>query len=75
LENWGIVFEFHFEAELPSRVLFCLTSYWTSIQVKKGFYIRILHFNPDNVFLDLIDFANANGICISKTKDYLILEK
>jgi hypothetical protein len=45
------------------------------IQVKKGFNIRILHFNPDNVLLDLIDFANANGICIPKTKDYLILEK
>jgi hypothetical protein len=46
-----------------------------SIQVKKGFNIRILHFNPKNVFLDLIDFANVNGISISKTKDYLILEK
>jgi hypothetical protein len=46
-----------------------------SIRVKKGFNIRILHFYPNNVFLDLIHFANINGISISKTKDYLILEK
>ena len=45
------------------------------IQVKKGFNIRVVNFSPNNVFIDLIDFANKNGISISKTKDYLILEK
>ena len=45
------------------------------IQVKKGFNIRIVNFSPSDVFKDLIDFANKNGISYSKTKDYLILEK
>ena len=45
------------------------------IQVKKGFNVRIVNFTPSNVFVDLIDFANEKGISISKTKDYLILEK
>jgi hypothetical protein len=45
------------------------------IQVKKGFNIRVVNFTPNNVFFNLIDFANENGISISKTKDYLILEK
>jgi hypothetical protein len=45
------------------------------IQVKKGFNVRITNFTPSNVFNDLIDFANNHCISISKTKDYLILEK
>lgn len=45
------------------------------IQVKKGFNIRVVHFSPDNIFVNLIDFANENSISISKTKDYRILEK
>ncbi|WP_312469370.1 hypothetical protein [Neobacillus sp.] len=52
---------------------------WTTkgaiIQVKRGLNIRVVNFAPNNVFIDLIDFANENGISISKTKDYLILEK
>jgi len=52
---------------------------WTSkgaiIRVKGGFNIRIVNFSPNNIFIKLIDFANENGISISKTKDYLILEK
>jgi hypothetical protein len=44
------------------------------IQVKKGFNIRVVHFAPDNIFADLIDFANENSISISKTKDYRILD-
>lgn len=52
---------------------------WTTkcaiIQVSKGFNVRIVNFNPSNVFVDLIDFAHEKGISISKTKDYLILEK
>ena len=45
------------------------------IQAKKGFNVRIVNFTPSNVFVDLIDFSNEKGISISKTKDYLILEK
>jgi hypothetical protein len=45
------------------------------IQVKKGFNIRVIHFSPDNILVDLIEFANKNNIPISKTKDYRILEK
>ncbi|MGE8078770.1 hypothetical protein [Peribacillus loiseleuriae] len=45
------------------------------IQVKKGFSIRVVNFVPHNLFADLIDFANEYGISISKTKDYLVLEK
>ena len=45
------------------------------IQVRKGFNIRIANFAPGDVFIDLINFANKNGISYSKTKDYCILEK
>jgi hypothetical protein len=45
------------------------------IQVKKGFNIRVIHFSPDNILVELIDFANKNNIPISKTTDYRILEK
>jgi hypothetical protein len=42
------------------------------IQVKKGFNIRVILFTPDNIFEDLIDFANENCISISITKDFRI---
>ena len=42
---------------------------------KLGFNIRIANFAPGDVFIDLINFANKNGISYSKTKDYCILEK
>jgi len=45
------------------------------IQVNKGFDVQIINFKPSNVFIDLNDFAIEKGISISKTKDYLILEK
>jgi hypothetical protein len=45
------------------------------IQVKNGFNIRVIHFSPDDILVNLIDFANKNNIPISKTKDYRILEK
>jgi hypothetical protein len=45
------------------------------IQVKKGINIRVIHFSPDNILINLIDFANKNNIPIFKTKDYQILEK
>jgi len=45
------------------------------IQVNKGFNIRVVNFVPNNVYINLINFANKYGIPISKTRDYLILEK
>jgi hypothetical protein len=45
------------------------------IQVKKGINIRVVHLSPDYLFADLIDFANANSISITKTKDYRMIEK
>ncbi|TKC20041.1 hypothetical protein [Robertmurraya kyonggiensis] len=45
------------------------------IKPKKGFNTRVLRFEPDDVYTDLIGFANKNSIAVSKTKDYLILEK
>lgn len=45
------------------------------IHVKKGVNIRVVNFSSNSVFIDLINFANKNNISISKTKDYLILEK
>lgn len=41
----------------------------------KGFNFRIINFRPDTLYDDLIDFANEYDIHISKTKDYMILEK
>lgn len=45
------------------------------IQINKGINIRVFNFEPNNVFLDLLDFANQNSISIQKTKDYQILER
>lgn len=45
------------------------------IQVNKGFTIRIINFTPNDVFKELVDFANKHGIPYSKTKDYIIIEK
>lgn len=39
------------------------------------FKFRITNFNPEKIYGDLIDFANKYEIAVSKTKDYLILEK
>jgi len=47
----------------------------TIIQVKKGVNIRLVNFVPNNIFGELINFANKYSISISKTRDYLILEK
>ncbi|MGM9929232.1 MAG: diguanylate cyclase [Bacillus sp. (in: firmicutes)] len=60
------------------QITFKRISWYTKgaiIQVKKGVNIRIVNFAPNNIFIDLIDFANKNGISYSKTKDYCILEK
>lgn len=45
------------------------------IQVRRGINIPILKFNPSSVYMDLIDFAQKHSIEVTKTKDYLILEK
>ena len=45
------------------------------IRVHKGFNIRIVNFDPDNVFKDLLDFASRKDVPYFKTKDYCILEK
>ncbi|KGR77389.1 hypothetical protein CD29_15080 [Ureibacillus manganicus DSM 26584] len=45
------------------------------IQVKKGFNIRLSNFTPDQLFIDLLNFAKLNDVPIYKTKDYMILEK
>ncbi|MCP3032863.1 hypothetical protein LF817_16170 [Halobacillus sp. A1] len=40
-----------------------------------GFNFRISNFYPEEIYKDLMDFANEYNVPISKTKDYLILEK
>lgn len=45
------------------------------LKSKKGFNIRIINFEPNNVYTDLINFTNKNSVSISKTIDFLILEK
>lgn len=46
-----------------------------NVQNKMGFNFRITNFNSENIYHDLIDFADKHKIPVSKTKDYLILEK
>lgn len=45
------------------------------VKNKRGFDFRISNFYPSEVYNDLIDFADEHNIAISKTKDYLILER
>ncbi|MHA6261385.1 hypothetical protein ACXYMX_16095 [Sporosarcina sp. CAU 1771] len=45
------------------------------VQNRKGLNFRILAFNPESIFNDLIAFATDYKIPITKTKDYIILEK
>lgn len=45
------------------------------IQNNKGFNFRIVDFNPSSIFDDLIGYANDYKIPITKTKDYITLEK
>ncbi|HWL11903.1 MAG TPA: hypothetical protein VNQ57_02855 [Ureibacillus sp.] len=44
------------------------------IQVKKGFNIRVINFKP-TVYPKLIAFAKKHSISITKTNEYLLLEK
>lgn len=45
------------------------------IKTEKGFNFRIANFYPRKIYLDLSNFAKENGIPVSKSKDYIILEK
>lgn len=45
------------------------------VKHNRGLNFRIFKFYPDKIYDDLIDFADEFNIPISKTKDYLILEK
>ncbi|WP_090871377.1 hypothetical protein [Oceanobacillus limi] len=45
------------------------------IKNHKGFHFRIINFKPEHIYNDLMDFAQNYEIPVSKTKDYLILEK
>jgi hypothetical protein len=45
------------------------------IKNEKGFNFKIANFNPNNIYKDLVDFAKEYDIPISKSKDYLILER
>lgn len=45
------------------------------IENKQMLNLRIIHFTPENVFQELVLFAQRNGIPIIKSKDSSLLEK
>ncbi|WP_251399842.1 hypothetical protein [Ureibacillus chungkukjangi] len=45
------------------------------IKLKKGFPLRIINFDPKNVCIELDKFTDRHSISISKTKDYIRLDK
>ena len=45
------------------------------VKNNKGFNFRISNFYPAEIYNDLIEFADEQNIPISKTKDYLNLER
>lgn len=45
------------------------------VKNRRGFNFRIINFFPREVYNDLVIFAEAYDIPLSKTKDYLILER
>ncbi|WP_047985329.1 hypothetical protein [Ornithinibacillus californiensis] len=45
------------------------------VQNKNGFNFRIINFNSEKIFEDLIEFSKLHQVPISKTSDYFILEK
>ena len=45
------------------------------VQTNKGLNLRIVNFYPEKIYIDLIDYAKQYDISLSKTRDYLILEK
>lgn len=46
-----------------------------TLKLHKGLNIRIVHFTPNDVTTQLERFAINNTISISKSKDYLLLER
>ncbi|WP_430787496.1 hypothetical protein VBD025_16615 [Virgibacillus flavescens] len=46
-----------------------------AIQLKKGLGIRVIDFKPETVHENLIRFAEKHDVSVSKSKDYVILEK
>ena len=44
------------------------------IKVRKGLWIRIGYFKPNDVYEDLIVFCEENEVPYKKTKDYKIIE-
>lgn len=45
------------------------------IQMKKGFGIKVTHYDPDSFIAKLMEFAHKYEIPIAKTKDFKIMEK
>ena len=45
------------------------------VRLKKGFNIRVIHFNPDSVCKDFKHFASESNVLVNKTRDYMILER
>ncbi|MDI2587411.1 hypothetical protein OR571_09920 [Psychrobacillus sp. NEAU-3TGS] len=45
------------------------------IHTKKGLNLRLVLFSSNKIFYELLTFANKHDIPISKTKDYLLLER
>jgi hypothetical protein len=45
------------------------------VKNKQGFHFRITNFKPEEVYDDLIDYAEGFDIPLTKTKDYQILER
>ncbi|WP_419962443.1 hypothetical protein [Psychrobacillus sp. BM2] len=46
-----------------------------TIKLNKGLNLRIVQFTPKDVMLQLETFAINNNVSISKSKDYLLLER
>lgn len=46
-----------------------------TLKLHKGFNIRIVQFTPNDVTTQLEKFAINNTISITKSKDYLLLER
>ena len=45
------------------------------IQLEKGFNIRVTHYTPKTIIVELLDFADKEEIPVLKTRDFVILEK
>ena len=45
------------------------------IRIRKGLNLRLALFSPNEIFNELLTFANKHDIPTSKTKDYQLLER